>query len=129
MTGRLCANPCAWRTGPHRLRGRGTKDRLVSHVPESGEGWKIDHDGPDAVAKVVTAIVQAEMEHDERIAILNTLTEPIDDPDATDPKTQIEAKRSVYWEIWLGAIYEELESLKTKGVTNMSRDSHLVERG
>ena len=44
------------------------------------------------------------------------LTEPIDDPDAKDPKTIHEAKLSIYWTEWLGSIYEELESLKAKGV-------------
>ncbi len=50
-------------------------------------------------------------------SLINTaLTEPIDDPDAKDPKTIHEAKLSIYWTEWLGSIYEELESLKAKGV-------------
>ena len=44
------------------------------------------------------------------------LTEPIDDSTAKDPKTIHKAKLSIYWTEWLGAIYEELESLKAKGV-------------
>jgi hypothetical protein len=44
------------------------------------------------------------------------LSEPIDDPDAKDPKSVREAELSVYWAHWLAALYEELESLKAKGV-------------
>ncbi len=54
---------------------------------------------------------------DSESALINAaLTEPIDDPDAKDPKSIHEAKLSIYWTEWLGAIYEELESLKAKGV-------------
>ncbi|KAF9060015.1 hypothetical protein BDP27DRAFT_1430582 [Rhodocollybia butyracea] len=44
------------------------------------------------------------------------LTEPIDDISAKDPDMLQEAKSSMYWIYWLAAIYEELESLKAKGV-------------
>ena len=46
------------------------------------------------------------------------LTDPIDDPNEKDPRTLQEAKLSIYWTYWLAAIYEELESLKEKGVYN-----------
>lgn len=54
--------------------------------------------------------------HSESVLILAALTEPIDDPDAKDPKSIYQAKLSIYWTEWLAAIYEELESLKAKGV-------------
>lgn len=44
------------------------------------------------------------------------LTDPIDDQNTKDPATLQEAKSSMYWTYWLAAIYEELESLKAKGV-------------
>ena len=54
---------------------------------------------------------------DSESAFINaTLTEPIDDPNAKDPKSIHEARLSTYWAEWLAAIYEELEALKAKGV-------------
>lgn len=44
------------------------------------------------------------------------LTDPIDDPNEKDPQSVHEAQASTYWTYWLAAIYEELESLKQKGV-------------
>lgn len=55
------------------------------------------------------------IEH-ETAHINAALTEPIDDPDARDPQNLNEAKSSLYWAHWLGAIYEEMESLHAKGV-------------
>ena len=49
-------------------------------------------------------------------SINTTPTEPIDDATAEDPKSIHEAKLSMYWMEWLGAIYEELKVLKVKGV-------------
>lgn len=61
--------------------------------------------------KVVDKFIAAE------IAFVGAaLTEPIDDPGAQDPKTVHKAQSSTYWTHWLAAIYEELESLKAKGV-------------
>ena len=54
---------------------------------------------------------------DSESAFINaTLTEPIDDPNAKDPKSIHEARLSTYWAEWLAAIYEELKALKAKGV-------------
>ena len=44
------------------------------------------------------------------------LTDRINDLNVKDPQTVHEAKSTIYWTHWLAAIYEELESLKAKGV-------------
>jgi hypothetical protein len=38
------------------------------------------------------------------------------DDDTTDPKSLLEARKSLHWAEWLSAIHEELEALKAKGV-------------
>jgi len=54
---------------------------------------------------------------DAEAAFVNAaLTDPINDLHQKDPGTLQEAKSSIYWTYWLTAIYEELESLKAKGV-------------
>jgi virulence-associated protein VapD len=76
---------------------------------ESDEEIDIECDDQD-FPSIAKAFIDAEVEY------VNTLAEPIDDPTATDPKTIQEAKSSIYWTEWLAALYEELESLKAKGV-------------
>ena len=54
---------------------------------------------------------------DVETAYVNTsLTEPINNPDACYPSTVNKAKLSIYWAEWLVTMYEELESLKAKGI-------------
>lgn len=72
------------------------------------------NDSKQALASITSQIIQAERSYNHRV--FASLTEPIDDPEAKDPLTIREAQASIYWAEWLGAIYEELESLRQKGV-------------
>lgn len=47
---------------------------------------------------------------------------PINDLNAIDPENIKQAKQSRYWSHWLTAIYEELATLKTKGVYKLVDD-------
>jgi hypothetical protein len=77
-------------------------------------------DSRDQLTDVVVALINAELckESPETRAefVGAALSEPIDDPEAKDPKSIREAQLSVYWAHWLAALHEELESLKAKGV-------------
>ena len=66
------------------------------------------------LTNIVVLVIEAELVHAERV--YSSLTEPIDDLHAKDPKAIREARRTICWTEWLAVIYEGLESLKVKGV-------------
>jgi hypothetical protein len=84
-----------------------------SVLPDSQGELKIEMQGSHQLEQVSIALLKLELELEFAEA---ALSEPIDDPDAKDPKSIREAELSVYWAHWLAALYEELESLKAKGV-------------
>jgi len=85
---------------------------LSSILQSDDEELEVDIEVMDFL-KLIQCLVDAE------VAFVNAaLTDPIDDPNEKDPSTLQEAKSSIYWTYWLAAIYEELESLKAKGVYN-----------
>jgi hypothetical protein len=86
------------------------EDLLRSILESDDEELEIEC-GDGDFAKLTQCFVEAEV-----LFVGAALTDPIDDPDTKDPKTLQEAKSSIYWTYWLAAIYEELESLKAKGV-------------
>jgi len=85
---------------------------LSSILQSDDEELEVDIEVMDFL-KLIQCLVDAE------VAFINVaLTDPIDDPNEKDPSTLQEAKSLIYWTYWLAAIYEELESLKAKGVYN-----------
>jgi len=83
---------------------------LSSILQSDDEELEVDIEVMDFL-KLIQCLVDAE------VAFVNAaLTDPINDPNEKDPSTLQEAKLSIYWTYWLAAIYEELESLKAKGV-------------
>ena len=83
---------------------------LSTILQSDNEELEIDIDSGD-FPKLIQCFVDAEV-----VFVNAALTDPIDDPSLKDPGTLQEAKSSIYWTYWLAAIYEELESLKAKGV-------------
>lgn len=81
----------------------------ILNAPDDDDGLYIDCNDSSDFAKLAQCLIYAETAN-------AALTEPIDDPNEKDPKTVHEAESSTYWTYWLAAIYEELESLKAKGV-------------
>lgn len=113
-----------------RRSNRIAKKPVVSHAEFSVEGASIllnvleldkevgidlsTDNYEEKLAKILSILVRSECEYDARV--FGSLTEPIDDVDAKDPKTIREAQASIYWAEWLAALYEELEALRAKGV-------------
>jgi hypothetical protein len=87
--------------------------RLLMSVLDSDLELEVDL-REETLPIAATTIANTEATYD--VKVMTALTEPIDDPDAKDPQTIHEAKRSVYWTEWLAAIHEELEALRVKGV-------------
>lgn len=81
-------------------------DVLSSHIDEI----EVECDGTD-FSSLTQSFINAETSF-----TASTLTDPIDDSVSKDPQTIQQAKSLAYWTQWLAAIYEELESLKAKGV-------------
>lgn len=50
------------------------------------------------------------------VSIADACTSALWDDDTLDPSNVSEAKHSKYWSEWLTAMYEELASLKAKGI-------------
>lgn len=50
---------------------------------------------------------------------INTLLLPINDINATNPKTVAKAQQSGYWDHWLGAIHEEMELLELRSQSSL----------
>jgi hypothetical protein len=95
--------------------------RYTSILPSHNDDeLEITLNSQDQLTNVVVALVNAELceESPETRAefVSAALSEPIDDPNAKDPKSIREAQLSIYWAHWLAALHEELESLKAKGV-------------
>ena len=92
--------------------GEGEENPIMLLLRDEIDELQIELDKRDAdIPDIQQALIDVE------IAYVNaSLTEPIDDPDARNPSTVNEAKLSIYWTEWLVAMYEELESLKAKGV-------------
>lgn len=82
----------------------------LSHVLNSDDELEIECVESD-LPSLIQCFIQTETTYANA-----ALTEPIDDPNEKDPETIQQAQSSVYWSYWLAAIYEELESLKQKGV-------------
>jgi hypothetical protein len=81
---------------------------------------EIELDNRNQLTDLVVAMIALELDSESDMTraefVGAALSEPIDDPNAKDPRTIREAQLSVYWSHWLAAIHEELESLKAKGV-------------
>jgi hypothetical protein len=81
---------------------------------------EIEIDNKEQLMQAVVALIDLELETESaemRTEFIGAaLTEPIDDPEAKDPKTICKVQLLVYWSYWLVVLYEELKSLKAKGV-------------
>ena len=66
-------------------------------VLESGSELSIElnKDRTSAIVDIVAMVLDVDVEHETKV--LSALTEPIDDPDAKDPKSFHEAQKSIYW--------------------------------
>ncbi|KAF7374996.1 Integrase catalytic domain-containing protein [Mycena sanguinolenta] len=93
-----------------RMSDEGGEDYLLSILESDNDELEIECENGD-FASLAKCFIEAEAEFASA-----ALTDPIDDPNARDPRTIQEAKSSIYWAFWLAAIHEELESLKAKGV-------------
>ncbi|CAK5271565.1 unnamed protein product [Mycena citricolor] len=90
--------------------------RILEQVLEHGDEIEIECEKEELpLVTLVMARAEASVQTAEE-TVLAALTDPIDDPDARDPQSLHEAEASIYWNYWLAALHEELESLKAKGV-------------
>jgi hypothetical protein len=89
-------------------------EQLINIV-EHDDDIEISLDAEE-IQSLAVALLTADNYLDSSKTVNAALNEPINDPDSKDPQTVQEAEHSIYWTEWLAAMYEELESLKAKGV-------------